>query len=318
MKAVVLDGYTLNPGDLDWGPLGDLVDELVVHEHTPSGKVVERARGARVLLTNKTVLDRTALGHLPDAKYIGVLATGYNVVDLAAARERGITVTNVPSYGTEAVVQMVFALLFALVRRVEHHSARVKGGAWAESRDFCFWDTPQVDLQALKLGIVGYGEIGRAVGRVGEAFGMRVLVNSRTRPASLPGGFEYHSFDRLIRECDVLTLHCPLTSENRHLINAEVLGKMKSRAFLINTGRGPLVDEAALAEALEAGDIAGAALDVMEEEPPPADSPLYKLENCLITPHIAWATHTARHRLMEIAAGNLEAWMAGKAVNVVH
>lgn len=318
MKAVVLDGYGLNPGDLDWKQVSDLVDTFTVHERTGPESVVERAGSAQVLFTNKTVLNREVIEQLPRLKYIGVLATGYNVVDVAAAKERGIIVTNVPSYGTEAVVQMVFALLFGLARRVEHHSDRVKNGAWASSRDFCFWDTPQIDLQGLKLGLVGYGEIGRAVGRVGEAFGMRVLVNSRTRPSSLPGGFEYHSFDRIIRECDVLTLHCPLTSENHHMISREVLGKMKRSAFLINTGRGPLIDEAALAEALEAGQIAGAALDVMESEPPPADSPLYKQDNCLITPHIAWATHTARHRLMEITATNLSAWINGKAVNVVH
>lgn len=318
IKAVVLDGHTLNPGDLDWQPVAGQVDVFKVHPRTLPDKVLERAAGARILFTNKTLLGADLLRQLPEARYIGVLATGYNVVDLAAARERGIVVTNAPAYGTETVAQMVFALLFALTRRVEHHSGRVKAGVWAKSDDFCFWETPQVDLNGATLGIVGFGAIGRAVARMASAIGMRLLVHSRSRPEDLPEGARFVGLEELLASSDVISLHCPLTDQNRHMIGTRALSLMQPHAYLINTSRGPLVDEAALAGALAGGQIAGAALDVMEREPPAADSALYGLPHCIITPHIAWATRRARARLMEIAAENLAAWLRGRAVNVVN
>lgn len=318
MKAVVLDGYTLNPGDLDWSAISSQVVSLEVHERTPSELILERAAGAGVLFTNKTPLTAETLAQLTGVRYIGVLATGYNVVDLKAARSQGVVVTNVPAYGTQAVAQMVFALLFALARRVESHSDRVKAGAWSQSPDFCFWDVPQVDLQGATMGIIGYGAIGREVARIASVFGMQLIVHSRSLPEGLPDGARFAGLDELLSDSDVVSLHCPLTAENRHMINAAALSCMRPGAFLINTSRGPLVDEEALAGALAGGHIAGAALDVMESEPPSADSALYGCSNCLITPHIAWATQRARARLMSIAASNLAAWMAGAPQHVVN
>jgi glycerate dehydrogenase len=317
MNIVVLDGHTLNPGDLAWDELHTL-GQLHVHARTQPADVVARALDAEVLLTNKVVLDRQAITALPKLRYIGVLATGFNVVDTVAARERSIPVTNVPGYSTRSVAQVVFALLLELTHHVGHHAQTVRAGRWSRSEDFCYWDTPLIELDGLTLGIVGFGQIGREVARIAQAFGLRVLIHSRTRPAELPPGAEWVSLPELLARADVVSLHCPLTPDTRHLINQERLALMKPAAFLLNTGRGPLVDEAALADALNAGRLAGAGLDVLSVEPPPPTNPLLSAKNCLITPHIAWASKAARQRLMQITAANLRAFLAGQPQNVVN
>lgn len=317
MKIVVLDGYTANPGDLDWSPLAAL-GELTVHERTPAALTVARAAGAQVALTNKVVLGEAEMAALPELRYIGVLATGYNVVDVAAASARGVAVTNVPAYSTPAVAQHVFALLLELTRGAGHHAALVRQGRWSAAPDFAFWETPQVELAGRSFGIIGFGAIGRAVARIALAFGMRVLVYTRTPdPAAWPE-VTFVALDRLFAEADVVSLHCPLTGETRDLVNAARLGQMRPTAYLINTGRGPLVDEPALAAALHAGRIAGAGLDVLTQEPPPADNPLLSAPNCIITPHLAWATRAARQRLLDVAVDNVRAFLAGREQNRVN
>jgi glycerate dehydrogenase len=308
-RIVVLDGHTLNPGDLSWSALEALGD-CTIHAHTPAAEIVTRAAGAPIVLTNKTPLSAATLAALPDLRYLGVLATGYNVVDVAAARARGIPVANVPLYGTASVAQHVFALLLELTQHVGRHSASVRAGRWSESRDFCFWETPLLELSGRTLGIVGAGRIGSAVARIAEAFGMKVVFARRS------GGRD--ELEQVLRTADVISLHCPLTDDTRHLINATTLGWMKPSVLLINTSRGPLIDEAALAAALHAGQIAGAGLDVLSTEPPPAGNPLFTAPNCIITPHIAWATRAARSRLMGTAIANVAAFLAGKPENVVN
>lgn len=308
-RIVVLDGHTLNPGDLSWSALEALGD-CTIHAHTPPAEIVARAAGAPIVLTNKTPLSAATLAALPEAKYIGVLATGYNVVDVAAARARGIPVANVPLYGTASVAQHVFALLLELTQQVGRHSASVRAGRWSESRDFCYWETPLLELSGLTLGIVGAGRIGNAVARIGEAFGMKVVFARRS------GGRA--ELEQVLRAADVISLHCPLTDDTRHLINATTLEWMKPGTLLINTSRGPLIDDDALAAALQSGRIAGAGLDVLSVEPPPPDNPLFTAPNCLITPHIAWATRAARSRLMGTAIANVAAFLAGKPENVVN
>ncbi len=315
MKIVVLDGYTLNPGDLDWQDL-DVCGELTVYERTSPELILERAADAELVLTNKVVLGAEEMESLPALRYIGVLATGVNVVDLEAARQRGIVVTNVPAYSTPSVAQHVFALLLELTRGVGEHARLVRAGKWSTSPDFSFWVSPQVELADKTLGIVGYGRIGQAVARVAKAFDMPVLVHTR-RPQSLPEGSRQVSLDTLISQADIVSLHCPLTPETKHLINAERLTKMKASAYLINTGRGPLVDEAALAQALSDGQIAGAGLDVLSLEPPSANNPLISEPACIITPHIAWATLAARKRLMNVVVANIRAFLSGTPQNQV-
>jgi glycerate dehydrogenase len=317
MKIVVLDGYTLNPGDLGWEAFQALGD-FETHDRTPPALTIERARDAEILLTNKTVLGRSEIAALPRLRYLGVLATGYNVVDVEAARERGIPVCNVPEYGTANVAQAVFALLLELTNRDGHHAQTVREGRWTTSADFCYWDFPLVELSGLTLGIVGYGRIGRAVGRIGRAFGMKVLAVDRRGEKTGEEGVRFTDLDTMFRESDVLSLHCPLTPETKGLINAARLAQMKPTAFLINTARGGLVNEADLADALNHGRLAGAGLDVLSVEPPPADNPLLRAKNCIITPHIAWATRNARARLMNVAADNLRAWLRGQPQNVVN
>lgn len=318
-KIVVLDGHTLNPGDLSWDELRSL-GECEIYDRTPPDLVLERAANASVILTNKTILNRGAIEKLPAMKYIGVLATGYNVVDIATAREREIPVTNVPAYGTASVAQMTFALLLELTQNVGLHAQAVRDGKWSACPDFCFWEKPMFELEGLSFGIVGYGQIGRAVANLAQAFGMRVLIHTRTPPdsASAPGDVSFASLDELLRESDVVSLHCPLTDQNKQFINAERISLMKSSAFLINTSRGPLIDESALAAALEAESIAGAALDVLSIEPPPHDNPLLTARNCILTPHIAWATRAARARLMKTATENIRAFLGGSPQNVVN
>jgi glycerate dehydrogenase len=317
MKIIVLDGYTLNPGDLDWAGLEKL-GACEIHDRIPDPEVVARAAGAEIVLTNKTALTRAMIESLPQLRYIGVLATGFNIVDVAAAKERKIPVTNVPAYGTRSVAQMVFALILELTQRTGHHAQTVRDGRWSRSPDFCYWDFPLIELEGLTLGIVGYGRIGRAVGDLGRAFGMNILAASRTPLASSADQVRCVDLETLFRESDIVSLHCPLTAETNQLVNANRLALMKPSAFLINTSRGPLIDEAALAGALNSGQIAGAGLDVLVEEPPPAGHPLFQAKNCFITPHIAWATRSARARLLQTAVANVEAFLNGAPRNVVN
>jgi glycerate dehydrogenase len=309
---VILDSFTLNPGDLSWSSLAEL-GQLETHDWTPPELVLNRAGGAPIVMTNKTVLSGDTLRALTDLRYISVLATGYNVVDMATAAERRIPVSNVPGYGTPSVGQAVFALLLELTNRTGHHAQAVAAGRWTQSRDFCFWDGPLVELNGLTLGIVGYGAIGRDVATIARAFGMRVIVHSR-RPVANEDNVE---LDELFRGADVVSLHCPLTPSTERMINAGRLATMKPGSFLINTGRGGLIDEAALADALNHGQIAGAGLDVLSKEPPPADNPLLTAKNCIITPHIAWATKAARERLLAITVANVRSFLAGAPQNLV-
>ena len=316
MRVVVLDGYTMNPGDLDWEPLHSLGD-CKIFERTPSAQVVERARDAAILVTNKVVLGETELNVLPELRYIGVSATGVNVVDLEAARQRGIVVTNVPAYSTASVAQQAFALLLELTRAAGRHAELVRAGRWVASPDFAFWDSPQVELAGLTLGLVGFGAIGQAVARIAQAFGMCVLVHTRTpQPQQWPD-VTFLPLDDLFQQADVVSLHCPLTDDTAQLVNGRRLSLMKPSAFLINTGRGPLVDEAALASALSEGTLAGAGLDVLSQEPPHADNPLLSAPRCLITPHLAWATSAARQRLLDTVVANIAAFLAGSPQNRV-
>lgn len=313
VKIVVLDSYTLNPGDLSWSGF-EAIGPCDVHLRSAPEERVARLRGAQIALTNKVKMDRATIEQCPDLKYIGVLATGFDIIDRVAAKERGIPVTNVPVYGTNSVAQAVFALLLELTNQAGLHAQSVREGGWTRCSDFCYTLTPQVELDGLKLGLVGYGKIGQAVGEIGTAFGMKVTVAARsTKPGVANAGI-----GEIFRESDVVSLHCPLTPETEKLVNAARLRSMKKSAFLINTSRGKLVDEQALADALNSGVIAGAGLDVLSVEPPPAENPLPKAKNCIITPHIAWASHAARQRLMNVAVENLKAFLAGKPQNVVN
>ncbi len=317
MKIVVLDGYTLNPGDLSWDGLKSLGD-CTIYERTPPEKVVARAQDAQIVLTNKAVLDRAAIERLPNLQYIGVIATGYNIVDVDAASEREIPVTNVPTYGTHSVAQMVFALLLELTQRVGHHAHTVREGRWSSSEDFCYWDYRLVELHGLTMGIVGFGRIGRAVSRIALGFGMKVLIYDIYIVRPEVADVEFVDLDTLFTRSDVVTLHCPLTPETDGLVDAERLAQMKPSAFLINTSRGAVVNERDLVEALEAGGIAGAGLDVLAAEPAERDSPLLSAPNCLVTPHIAWATRAARARLMKAVVQNVSAFLRGSPQNVVN
>ncbi|MFP5238196.1 MAG: D-2-hydroxyacid dehydrogenase [Acidobacteriota bacterium] len=315
---VVLDGATLNPGDNPWDAVAAL-GSLTVHERTPAGLTVERALGAPVVLTNKTRLGADVIAALPELRYIGVLATGYDVVDLAAAGARGIPVCNVPGYGTESVAQFVVAQMLAMTRRVELHDSQVRGGEWNRCGEFTFWSTPQVELAGLTLGVVGFGGIGRRVAELGLALGMRVLAHAPRPKSPIESPlFGFTGLEALFEYSDVVTLHCPLTAENDAFVNAALLGRMRPGSYLVNTARGRLVNEADLAEALHTGRLAGAALDVLAVEPPDQANPLLAAPNCLITPHMAWASLTARKRLMAIAAENVRMFLDGVPQNVVN
>ena len=317
MKITVLDGYGLNPGDLSWEEMAKL-GELTVYDRTPADKTVERARDAAIVITNKTVLGAKEIEALPELRYIGVLATGYNVVDVKAAAERGIVVTNIPAYSTRSVAQLVFALLLAVTNRVEHYSAENRRGRWSANPDFCYWDFPLMELAGKTFGIVGFGNIGATVASIALAMGMKVSAFTSKPADALPAGVaKAESLDALFTEADVVSLHCPLTPETTAMVDARRLSLMKPMAILINTGRGPLVDEEALALALNEETIYAAALDVLSSEPPKADNPLLTARNCFITPHIGWATYEARVRLMDIATANLKGWLSGTPVNVV-
>ena len=316
MKIIVLDGYGLNPGDLNWEGFESL-GELTVYDRTSPSELMERAAGAEVLVTNKTLITAENMAALPELKYIGVLATGYNVVDIDAAKARGIVVTNIPAYSTASVAQMVFAHILNITQRVGYYADENKQGRWAKNADFCYWDTQLVELQGKKMGIVGFGNIGQATARIAQAFGMEVCVYSSKPQFVLPSGIKKMDLDELFAECDVVSLHCPLTPDTKEMVNAERLSKMKSNAILINTGRGPLINEQDLANALNEGRIAAAGLDVLSVEPSVEGNPLLTASNCFITPHIAWATLEARTRLMEIAVQNLKSYLNGQIINNV-
>jgi len=315
-NIVVLDSYTLNPGDLSWDEL-NFLGTCTIYDWTSPHDVLERSQGANFILTNKTIINRNAIENLPDLQYIGVMATGYNVVDLNAAREHHITVTNVPEYGTNSVVEMVFAMLLEMTRQVGYHAETVRNRRWTKSRDFCYWDKPLIELNSLTMGIIGYGKIGHAVAHVALAFGMKVLAYDIVPITTVENGIIPADLYTVFAKSDVVSLHCPLTPESLEIINKESLALMKKTAFLINTGRGPLIHESDLAEALNSGTIAGAGLDVLLTEPPRADNPLLTAKNCFITPHIAWATLAARKRLMNIVVENIRAFIQGNLRNVV-
>lgn len=316
MKIVVLDGYALNPGDLSWDEM-KLLGELEIYDRTSPEQVLERSIGAEALITNKTVLTSYHMDALPNLKYIGVLATGYNVVDINAAKEHKIVVTNIPAYSTQSVAQMVFAHLLNITQRVGYYSKENTNGRWAKNQDFCYWDTNLIELAGKKIGIVGFGNIGQATARIALAMDMKVLAYTSKNQADLPIGILKVDLDELFSASDVISLHCPLTPETKELVNTKRLNMMKKNAILINTGRGPLINEKDLADALNKESIAGAGLDVLSTEPPLADNPLLTAKNCFITPHIAWATYEARTRLMQIAIDNLKSYMEGNIINNV-
>lgn len=316
IRIVVLDGYTLNPGDLSWSAL-ESVGDCVIYERTSPSEVVERCRDAEVVLTNKVPVMAAEIEQLPRLAYIGVLATGYNVVDLQAASRRGIVVTNIPAYSTDSVVQMVFAHLLNVTNAVQRHSDSVRRGEWTNCADFSYTLSRQTELVGKTMGIVGLGHIGSRVAAVAHVMGMKVVASTSKSREELPAYITPLAWDDFLAASDVLSLHCPLTDRTRHLIDAASIAKMKEGAILINTGRGPLLDEQAVADALESGKLAAVCVDVLSTEPPAADNPLLTARNCYITPHIAWATYEARVRLMQIAVANIEAYLAGAPVNRV-
>lgn len=318
MKIVVLDGYTLNPGDLTWDGLKKF-GEVVIYDRTPADNVVERAAGAEIIFTNKTPLGEDVLNQLPSLKFIGVLATGYNIVNTEVAKAKGVIVANVPGYGTTSVVQMTFALLLELCLHVQRHSDTVMEGKWSRSADWCYWDFPLVELSGKTIGIIGFGRIGQQVGDVATAFGMNIIGTSRTQSdQSNRKNFTWASVPELLQKSDVVSIHCPLFPDTKGLINKESLKLMKSSSFLLNTSRGPIIVDEDLADALNNDVIAGAGIDVLSVEPPPKDNPLFKAKNCIITPHIAWATKEARSRLMDITVKNLTTFLEGNPVNIVN
>jgi glycerate dehydrogenase len=314
MKIVVLDGYTLNPGDNPWSPLEELGDVYIYDRSIPT-EIRERAVDADILLTNKIAISRDVIQNAPHLKFISVLATGYDIVDVAAAQERGIVVSNVPDYGTNTVAQFVMGLLLELCHRVGDHSNAVREGIWTASKDWSFWTSPQVELCGKTLGVVGFGRIGRRVAALAEAFGMSVIHHTRTPQSDLIQ--QHRTLHQLFAESDAISLHCALTSENTGMVNRLLLERMKSSAFLINTARGALINENDLAAALNNGRIAGAALDVLSGEPPSIDNPLLTARNCILTPHMAWATLEARRRIMKITVHNIRCFLAGTPVNIV-
>lgn len=316
MKIAVMDGHGVNPGDMSWKPF-DEIGQITVYPRTAPEEVVAHVGDADIVLTNKTVFNADVISQLPNVKYIGVLATGYNVVDTEAAHRRGIVVTNIPAYSTDSVAQMTFAHILNITNRVGYYAAKNSDGEWSRCPDFCYWDTPLTDLSGKTIGIVGLGHIGSKVARLAQDFGMDVFAYTSKNAADLPAGINKTTLDGLLGISDIITLHCPLTPSTRELINKESIKKMRRGAILINTGRGPLVNEADVAEALQEGRLGAYGADVMCSEPPAADNPLFAQPNAYITPHIAWATVEARERLMAIAVNNLKAFVSGNPVNVV-
>jgi len=316
IKLVILDAHATNPGDLSWEPIEALAD-CTIYPRTPPAEVLARVGDAEAVMLNKGVLSAETIRRAPNLRYVGILATGWNTIDLPAAKERGLTVSNVPGYSTDSVAQHTFALLLELTNQVGLHSVDARSGGWARNPDYCYRLSPQIELAGLTLGIIGFGQIGQAVARIGQAFGMTVLANRRDQTQRLPPGVRYASVEEIFAQSDVVSLHCPLTPETAGLVNAQRLATMKPSAFLLNASRGPLIIEQDLADALAAGRLAGAAVDVLSTEPPAPDNPLLKAPRCIITPHLAWATDAARRRLIQIAADNLRAYLAGHPVHLV-
>jgi len=318
MKIIVLDGHTLNPGDLSWDGLKELGD-VTVYDRTPADKTIERIGNAEIVITNKTTIDKNVLETCPSVKYVGVLATGYNVVDVAAAKEKGIPVVNVPAYGTNSVAQFAIALLLEVCQNVGEHSQSVKDGEWVNSKDFCYWKHPLIELDGKTMGIIGMGTIGKKTALIAQALGMKILVSGSRKVAELESDtLKYVEQDELLAKSDVISLHCPLTESNKGVINKANIAKMKDGVIIINTSRGPLIVEEDLAEALNSGKVYAAALDVVSVEPIKADNPLLTAKNCIITPHIAWAPIEARTRLLNIAVNNLRSFLAGSPINVIN
>lgn len=313
-SLVILDAHATNPGDLSWAPVEALAD-CTIHARTDPPDVLARIGDAEIVLLNKARLSAATIEQASRLQYVGILATGWNTIDLAAAKKRRLVVTNVPGYSTGSVAQHTFALLLELTNQAALHSADARAGGWSRNPDYCYWLSPQIELAGLTLGLVGFGQIGRAVARIARAFGMPVLVHRRNSVPPAPAGVSYVSLDRLFAESDVVSLHCPLTEETAGLVSAARLAQMKPSAFLINTARGPLIAEADLAAALRENRIAGAAVDVLSTEPPATANPLLSAPRCLVTPHIAWATAAARQRLIDLAAENLRAFLAGQPAN---
>lgn len=317
MKIVILDGHAVNPGDLNWDFLQQF-GNITVYERTPAEQVAARIGDADIALVNKSLITAAVLDACPNLKLICVLATGYNVVDCAAARERGIPVCNVPDYGTAAVAQFTFALLLELCHQVGHHAQTVREGKWCSCPDFCYWDTPQMELAGKTLGIIGFGRIGRAVGKIAKAFGMKVIANNRSQCEEGREIGSYVNLEELLTTSDIISLHCPLTSENTGMINTDAITKMKDGTILLNTARGPLVDEAAVTAALESGKLRGFACDVISTEPMKADNPLKTAPNCIVTPHMAWAPIESRKRIQECTQRSIRAFLDGKPINTVN
>ncbi|MDY6206254.1 MAG: D-2-hydroxyacid dehydrogenase [Prevotella sp.] len=317
MKIVVLDGFGLNPGDLSWEAMGQLA-EMTVYERTSPEELMERAADAEMLLTNKVALKEKEIMALPKLKYIGVLATGYNIIDTECAKKQGIVVTNIPAYSTDSVAQMTFAHILNITNHIDHYADQCRQGRWSRNKDFCYWDTPLIELAGKTIGIVGLGSIGYKVARIAQEFGMDVFAFTSKNSADLPEGIQKTTLEGLFGISDIITLHCPLNKETRGMINAESLSRMKRGAILINTGRGPLVNEQDVADALQSGQLAAYGTDVMSSEPPKEDNPILNAPNAFVTPHIAWATLEARIRLMNIAVNNAKAFIDGKPINVVN
>ncbi|MDA3859844.1 MAG: D-2-hydroxyacid dehydrogenase [Melioribacteraceae bacterium] len=316
MNIVVLDGYTLNPGDLSWKEL-EILGNLKVYDRTKPDLVIERSKDAEVIITNKTLISEKIISQLPNLKYVGVLATGYNVVDTKAASGKGIVVTNVPAYSTDSVAQLTFSLLLELTMNVGTHNQSVQDGDWVNSKDFSYSKSSLIELNSLTIGIIGFGRIGRAVAKIANAFGMKVIVNNRSRIPNIPEYATQVDMPKIFMESDIVSLHIPLTEDNSQFVNSEMISLMKSSAYIINTGRGGLINELDLEEALNSNKIRGAGLDVLSTEPPQKNNPLLTAKNCVITPHIAWATTAARKRLMNVAVDNVKAFLNGKPQNVV-
>ncbi|MFW5860502.1 MAG: D-2-hydroxyacid dehydrogenase [Planctomycetota bacterium] len=316
MRIVILDGHAMNPGDLSWIPLEEF-GEVIVHDRTAPEEVVERLEGAAVAITNKVRLDRATLDQLGDLEYIGITATGYEIVDLEAARAHGVIVTNVPGYSTPSVAQMTIALLLELTNHIGLHAAACRDGAWSRNPDFCFWERPLLELQGKILGLIGYGAIARAVAPIAHALGMHVAATSPSRTSGNDGTVRFAQLPVILRECDVISLHCPLTEDTQGLIDSQALGLMKPTALLINTARGALLDENAVAEALRRGRLGGCGVDVLASEPPSPANPLLFAPNCVVSPHVAWATTASRQRLLDCVIANLKAHLAGTPQNVV-
>ena len=317
MKIVVMDGKGVNPGDMSWKQIQQF-GELIVYERTASEEIIDHVGDAEIVLTNKTVFDKDTIAKLKNVKYIGVLATGYNVVDLKAASKHGIVVTNIPAYSTDSVAQMTFAHILNVTNHVDHYARASRDGEWSRCPDFCYWDKPLVELAGKTIGIIGLGNIGMKVANIALYFGMNVIAYTSKEPKEIPNGINKASIDNILSDSDIISLHCPLTKQTRELINKDSIAKMKRGVIVVNTGRGPLVNEEDVANALHNGLIGAYCADVMCSEPPSADNPLFVEQNAYITPHVAWASKEARIRLMDIAEKNIHSFLSGKPINVVN